>query len=102
MNTFTVTQNVTTGNFSRYFAMQSGSNVFDLDCNSLHPRITQFGNAVTVQFNAPSAGDYVVLVKFSANSVKGASAPSPSTVHYDISTGGVAMSTQGLDLQKKH
>ena len=101
-NTFTVNEAITTGNFSTLFAMQSGSNVFTSDCNTLHPTISQLGGAVTVQFNAPSAGTYVILIKFSANTVKGAAAPSPTTVHYNISTAGVADSIQGLDLNKKH
>jgi len=101
-NTFTVNEAITSGNFSTLFAMQAGSNVFDLGCVTLHPTISQLGGTVTVQFNAPSAGTYAILVKFSANSVKGAGAPSPTTVHYNISTAGVADSTQGLDLNKKH
>jgi hypothetical protein len=33
--------------------------------------------------------------------VKGATAPSPTTVHYDFSTTGVPGTTSGLDLKKK-
>ena len=102
-NTFTVNESITSGNFSSLFAMQAGSNVWTSGCNTVHPTISQVGGAVTLQFNAPSAGTYVLLVKFSANSVKGAAAPSPgTTVNYQISTGGVANSTEGLELRKKN
>jgi predicted amino acid-binding ACT domain protein len=101
INTFTINQTITTGNFATLFAIQSGSNVFDTNCNSLHPTITQSGAKITVQFYAPTAGTYIISVKFSASSVKGAPAPAPTTtVHYQFSTANVPDSTSGLDLVK--
>jgi hypothetical protein len=102
-NTFTVTQAITTGNFNSFFDIQSGSNVFDSNCVSRHPSITQSGGTVTVTFNAPAAGTYFISIKYSANSVVGSPAPSPgTTVHYDFMTMGVPGSTSGLDLVRKH
>ena len=100
-NTFTITQTITTGNFNRLFDMASGNNVFDSNCNSVHPTITQnpTTGTVTVQWNAPTAGTYFIAIKFSGQSVGGEPAPSPgTTVHYDFTTTGVPGSTSGLDL----
>ena len=101
-NTVMVNETITSGNFSALFTYQAGSNVFNLDCETQHPTITQLGGTVSLTFNAPSAGVYVALVKFSANSVKGNAAPAPgTTVNYEISTAGVVGSTEGIDLKKK-
>src|SRR5438132_9787464 len=73
-------------------------------CVSQHPTITQnpATGAVTAQWNAPTAGTYIISIKYSANSVVGSPAPSPgTTVHYDFMTTGVPGSTSGLDLVKK-
>jgi hypothetical protein len=102
-NTFTITETITTGNFTTPFALANGgNNVFNSSCNALSETITQnpTTGTVTVQFNAPTAGTYIISLKYDAGSVKGATAPSPTTVHYDFSTTGVAGSTQGLDLIK--
>jgi len=103
-NTFTITESITTGNFSTPFALANGgNNVFNSSCNSLSETITQnpTTGAVTVTFNAPTAGVYVISLKYDAGSVKGATAPSPTTtVHYNLSTTGVPGSTDGLDLIK--
>jgi len=100
-NSFTVTQTITTGNFNSFFDMASGNNVFDSNCNSVHPTITQdpTTGTVTVQWNAPTAGTYFISIKFSGSSLAGKPAPSPgTTVHYDFMTTGVPGSTSGLDL----
>jgi len=102
-NSFTITQTITTGNFNGLFDTASGSNVFDSNCNSTGPTITQnpTTGSVTVQWNAPTAGTYFISIKYSASSVKGDPAPSPgTTVHYDFMTTGVPGSTSGLDLIK--
>jgi hypothetical protein len=100
-NSFTITQTITTGNFTGLFDVTSGSNVFDSNCNSLHPTITQntTTGTVTAQWNAPTAGTYYISIKYDAGSVKGDPAPSPgTTVHYNFNTTGVPGSTSGLDL----
>jgi hypothetical protein len=57
--------------------------------------------AVTVQFNAPTAGTYIISIKYDSKSIVGNPAPAPgTTVHYNFATTGVAGSTQGLDLIK--
>ena len=65
-NSFTITQTITTGNFTGKFDFASGSNVFTSNCVSLHPTITQntTTGAVTVQFNAPTAGTYIFGIKY--------------------------------------
>ena len=99
-NTFTITQTITTGNFSTFFDMASGSQVFSSNCGSVSNTITQNGNTTTVSFNAPTAGTYIIGVKYDSKSVVGATAPNPTTVHYDYATTGVPGSTSGLNLVK--
>jgi hypothetical protein len=101
-NTFTITQTITTGNFNTFFDFHAGSDVFDSNCNSLNPSITQSGGTVTVTFNAPTAGTYFISIKYDPHSVVGRPAPSPgTTVHYNFNTTGVPGSTSGLDLIKQ-
>jgi uncharacterized repeat protein (TIGR01451 family) len=103
-NTFTISQTITTGNFdSHFFTFASGSNVYTSGCTAVSgARITQSGGTVTVTFNASSAGTYIIGIKYSATSVAGFPAPSPTTtVHYDFATSNTSGSTQGLDLVKK-
>ena len=98
-NTLTITQTITTGNFNTFLALASGSNVFDSNCNSVGPTITQNANITTVTFTAPTAGTYFIGIKYDPHSVVGMPAPSPgTTVHYNFMTTGVPGSTSGLDL----
>ena len=98
-NIFGIAQTITTGNFNTFFASNgNGSNVFDSNCVSLQRSVRQSGNTVTVRFNAPAAGSYFIAIEFSAQSLNGEPAPSPTTVHYDFTTTGVPDSTSGLDL----
>ena len=102
-NIVTITQTITTGNFTGKFDFASGSNVFDSNCNSVSDTITQNSGTgtVTVTFNAPTAGTYIIGIKYDSKSIAGDPAPSPATtVHYDFATTGVPGSTQGLDLIK--
>ena len=102
-NTATITQTITTGNFSCLFAIANGSNVFDSNCNSVSETITQnpTTGTVTVQFTAPTAGTYIIGIKYDSHSIAGCNAPGPATtVHYNFATTGVPGSTQGLDLIK--
>ena len=103
-NVFTITETITTGNFTTKFLLANGgNNVFNNSCNSTSNNITQAANGtVTVTFNAPVAGDYFISLKYDSGSVKGAAAPAPTTtVHYDFSTTGVPGSTSGIDLIKQ-
>lgn len=102
-NVFTITETITTGNFTGLFNFASGSNVFDSNCNSVPDTITQnpTTKVVTVSFNAPVAGTYIIGIKYDSKSIVGLPAPSPgTTVHYDFATTGVPGSTSGLDLIK--
>jgi hypothetical protein len=102
-NIVTITQTITTGNFACLFDFTSGSNVFDSNCNSVSETITQnpTTGTVTVNFNAPTAGTYIIGIKYDSKSIAGCTAPSPgTTVHYNFATTGVPLSTQGLDLIK--
>jgi hypothetical protein len=60
----------------------------------------QNGNTTTVTFNAPTAGTYIIGIKYESKSIVGAPAPNPPTVHYNFATTGVPGSTSGLDLIK--
>jgi hypothetical protein len=56
---------------------------------------------VTVSFNAPSAGTYVISLKYNSKSIAGAPAPSPTTtVHYNFQIVGDPGSIQGIDVIK--
>jgi hypothetical protein len=101
-NSFTVAQSITTGNFSTQFALAGGTNVFNSACaKKLHPTITAGAGGVTATFTAPSAGTYYIGIQYTTSSVKGKPVPSPTTVHYEFSTGGVSASTSGLDLKQQ-
>jgi hypothetical protein len=102
-NVVTVTQTITTGNFTGKFDFASAQNVFDSNCNAVSSTIAQNANTgtVTVSFNAPVAGTYIISIKYDSKSIVGLPAPSPgTTVHYNFATTGVAGSTSGLDLIK--
>jgi hypothetical protein len=102
-NIFTITEAITTGNFTTKFALANGgNNVFNSSCVAQSETITQntTTGTVTVSFNAPTAGTYIISLKYDTGSVKGATAPTPTTVHYNFSTTGVPGSTQGIDLIK--
>jgi VCBS repeat-containing protein len=101
-NTFTISQAITTGNVTPFFNIASGSFVYNSSCSKAAVQsITQSGATTTVNFTAPTAGTYFIGIKYDTGSVVGATAPSPTTVHYTFSTDGVASSTSGLDLIKK-
>jgi len=103
-STFTVNQSITTGNFTTLFALTSGSNVFDANCiNGLKPTITQSGPNVTVTWNAPTAGTYIIAIKYSTSNLAGVTGPpsNNSTVQYQFTTGGVPGSTSAVNLMKK-
>jgi hypothetical protein len=98
---FTITQTITTSNFTGLFDLANGSNVFTSGCNSVHPNITQdpATGAVTACWNATTAGTYIIGIKYNASSITGDPAPSPgTTVHYNFATTGVPGTTQGIDL----
>jgi len=102
-NSFTITETITTGNFTGLFNFTSGSSAFNPNCGSVSTTITQntTTGAVTVQFNAPTPGTYIIGVKYDSKSIVGQPAPSPgTTVHYEFATTGVPGSTSGLDLIK--
>ena len=102
-NSFTITQTITTGNFTGKFDFTSGSSVFTSNCNSLSETFTQnpTTGALTVTFNAPTAGTYSIGIKYDAKSIAGDPAPTGNgNVHYDFATTGVPGSTSGLDLLK--
>jgi hypothetical protein len=104
-NTFTINQTITTGNFdSHYFNQASGSFVYTNfpSCTKVAIQsITTSGGVTTVTFTAPTAGTYIIGVKYDSKSVVGFAAPSPTTtVHYDFTTAGVSGSTSGVDLVK--
>ena len=107
-NTFVINQTITSGNFMTLFTNDvSGSNVYDTNCKSQSPTITQTAanntnhNTLTVRFVAPTAGTYYIVLAFQTTNVQGSAAPSPSTVTYQYSTVGVPGSTSNLSLTLK-
>src|SRR5207249_773555 len=91
-NVVTVTETITTGNFTGLFNIASAQNVFNSSCNSLSSTIAQNPNTgtVTVSFNAPVAGTYIISIKYDSKSIAGLPAPGPgTTVHYNFATTGV-------------
>src|SRR5437867_2233046 len=72
-NVFTITETITTANFTGKFNFTNGSNVFDSSCNSVSNTITQNATTkdVTVSFNAPVAGTYIISIKYDSKSIVG-------------------------------
>jgi O-glycosyl hydrolase len=103
-NTFVIPQTITTGNFSTRFGLNStGSNVQTGTCGSVSGEtITAApGNgSFTAQWNAASAGTYIIKLRLSTTAVRNQPVPNPSTVHYEFSTTGVSGSTSGIDLSQ--
>jgi hypothetical protein len=102
-NVVTVTQTITGVNtFTCKFDFASAQNVFNSNCTAVSSTIAQNAatGTVTVSFNAPVAGTYIISIKYDSKSIVGCNAPNPTTVHYDFATTGVAGSTSGLDLIK--
>jgi hypothetical protein len=101
LQVFTITQTITTPNVAPFFGLAAGSNVFDSNCNSVGPTITQVPGTTTVTFTAPTAGTYFISIKYDPHTVIGSPAPSPTTVHYNFTTNLVPGSTSGIDLIKQ-
>ncbi len=97
-----IDQAITSGNFSRKLDLGAGSLVFTSACAKVKTPTIAAGpdGSVSVDFTAKSAGTYYVAVRYLVSAVDGQVEPSPTTVHYDFSTGGVAGSTSGVDLKK--
>ncbi|HEV2414630.1 MAG TPA: Ig-like domain repeat protein, partial [Candidatus Dormibacteraeota bacterium] len=105
--TFTITQsttyNPTTG--ARFFSVAAGSFAYDSSCNALSTTLSTSVSggvqSLTVKFNAPAAGTYVIGIKYSPKSIVG-SGPA-STSHgpnyvYTFATTGVVGSTSTVNL----
>jgi len=102
LDTFTIEQKITSGNFSTYFGMASGSAVFNASCTKVGSAlISQSGAFTTISFDGTTDATYFIGIKYDSGSVKGQTAPDPTTVHYTFETQGIAGSTEGLDLKKK-
>jgi uncharacterized repeat protein (TIGR01451 family) len=101
-NTFTVNQSVTPAAYP-FFSQASGSFVFNSSCVKVSTQTIGTSNGVTtINFTAPSAGTYIIGIKYDSGSVKGFTPPIGQTsAHYDFSTGGVPGSTQGINLNPK-
>jgi len=105
-NSFTIDQDVTSGNFGTYFAKAAGSALWTSSCTKVNSAsITQSGypanGDVTVSFNASSAGTYIIGIKYDSGSVKGFAPPTGNNgiAHYEFSTGGTGI--EGIDLKPK-
>ena len=103
-NTFSIVQAITTANFATFFDIAAGSFVYNGACAKVDVQsITQSGATTTVSFTAPTAGVYIIGVKYDPHTVVDQSKPTGAntTVHYDFSIASVPLSTSGLDLVKK-
>jgi hypothetical protein len=103
-NSVTITETITTGNFNTFFNTASGSSAYNSNCGNVSTTITQNGNTTTVMFNAPTAGTYIIGIKYDSKSIVGATAPNPPTVQYNFASAlngsPVPGSTSELDLIK--
>ena len=66
-NVFTITETTTPqAGFKKFALANGGNNVFNLSCNSQSETITQNPTTgeVTVTFNAPTAGTYIISLKY--------------------------------------
>jgi hypothetical protein len=100
-NTVVVSQAITTGNFSTFFGLGSGSAVFNSGCGTVSgASFSASGNdnAFTIQWNGANAGTYYIGLRLATSGVRNKPAPSPPTVHYTFSTNTVTGSTSGIDL----
>ena len=80
-----IDQEVTTNNFAGTFDQASGSGVFATGCSKVAgASISTSDGQTLISFVAPSAGEYIVGVKYSASSLVGDVAPTAGT-HGDFS-----------------
>jgi uncharacterized repeat protein (TIGR01451 family) len=105
-NTFTINQAITSGNFTKLFAMTSGSAAFGPACaKAAQSNVKQStsGATTTVTFTAPQAGQtYYLGVKYDSTSVGNVAPPTGNgTATYAFVTSGVGGSGSGLSLSKK-
>jgi hypothetical protein len=98
---FTIQQSITSSdnNFPHFFTTASGSFVYNSSCVKVTTQ--SVSSTGTVTFTAPTAGTYIIGVKYDAGSVKGFNAPSPNTtVDYRFEIPSVPGSAQDLHLIK--
>jgi hypothetical protein len=102
-NTAVISQAITTGNFSTLFGAGSGSTVNTAGCSVVSGATVTAGSGngtFTVRWTAASAGTYFIGLRLSTSGLRNKAVPSPPTVHYSYSTGGVTGSTSGIDLSQ--
>ena len=98
---FTIQQSITSSdnNFNHFFTTASGSFVYDSNCVKVTTQAVSSTGVVT--FTAPSTGTYIIGVKYNSGSVKGFTAPGPTTtVDYQFEIPTVAGSAQALHFIK--
>jgi hypothetical protein len=87
-NTFVIPQTITTGNFTTRFGLAStGSNVRTGTCAAVSGETitAASGNSsLTVRWNAPSAGTYVIRLRLATSAVRNQPVPSPPTVQLHV------------------
>ena len=100
-NTATISQSITTGNFSTLFGLGTSSSVYDVGCAGIAGATvtaSPSNDTFTVQWSAASAGTYYIALNLATSAVKQQPVPNPATVHYAFSTPAVASSTSEIDL----
>jgi len=97
-NTFTVNQSQSDA-FAHFFDQAAGSFVYSSGCTKVSVQsITTSTGVTTVTFTAPSAGTYIIGIKYNSKSVEGFTAPSGDVI-YTFATGGVSGSSQNITLK---
>jgi len=96
-NTFTITQ-TQNDTFPHFFDQASGTFAYSSGCTKVSVQNISTSNGITtVTFTAPSAGTYIIGIKYDSKSVQGFAAPS-GDVLYTFETSGVPGSSQILNL----
>lgn len=103
-NNLSVSQTITTANFSGLFKLAGGSSVLNsATCEAVSGasfRQSSTTGAVRIFLDAPTTSSYYIALEFSTQNLRHQPAPTPTMVHYDLSTTNASGSTCGLDLIK--
>jgi hypothetical protein len=100
--TVTIHQAITSSNFGTYFALASGSFAYNANACGTTVATAMQATAQNVTVALPSAGTYIIGIKYSVGSIVRASKPSPgSNVTYTFDATGFGGSSQSLVLARK-
>ena len=96
--TFTINQ-TQSDTYPHFFDQAAGSFVYNSGCTKVNVQnVSTSGGVTTVTFTAPSAGTYIIGIKYDSKSVQGFTAPAGDVI-YTFATGGVLGSSQNITLK---